>query len=319
MSATPQTSVPVTECDHGHLVQFYEHDAELIGSIGPYLADGLRGGAATIVIATPAHARGFLERMSGTGVDVAAMVSEGSLLVLDAAQTLAALMVEGAVDPAAFDRVIGDLLRGSAGAGRELRAYGEMVALLWEEGNVSAAIELETLWNGLAAELPFTLVCAYRSTMVDGPDSRLALTEMCALHSDVMHPADGELPPLPGLLWAEFDCNRSSPARARRLVEGVLSEQGHGQALILDAVIVVGELASNAVRHARSGFTLSVRPLVDGLRVETRDFSLGDRSAAELVPHAPHGLAIVAAASSRWGSEAALGGKLVWAELAGQR
>ena len=41
-----------------------------------------------------------------------------------------------------------------------------MVALLWHQGNVAAAIELETLWNDLAEDRRFSLLCAYPAQVV---------------------------------------------------------------------------------------------------------------------------------------------------------
>jgi hypothetical protein len=42
-----------------------------------------------------------------------------------------------------------------------LRAYGEMVDLLWRQGKAEAAIELEVLWNKLALSFDFALLCGY--------------------------------------------------------------------------------------------------------------------------------------------------------------
>jgi hypothetical protein len=42
-----------------------------------------------------------------------------------------------------------------------VRAYGEMVDLLWKQGAAAAAIRLEVLWNQLAESRAFSLLCAY--------------------------------------------------------------------------------------------------------------------------------------------------------------
>ncbi|MDP8931195.1 MAG: MEDS domain-containing protein [Actinomycetota bacterium] len=49
----------------------------------------------------------------------------------------------------------------SSALGRDVRIYGEMVALLWEEGNILAAMALEDLWNQFAGSRAFSLMCAY--------------------------------------------------------------------------------------------------------------------------------------------------------------
>ena len=92
----------------------------------------------------------------------------------------------------AFFEVIGGVIRDAVGTGRPVRAYGEMVALLWEAGDVLAAIDLETLWNELASELPFALYCAYHSESVAANEHADALHDVCRLHSAVI-PSPGEV------------------------------------------------------------------------------------------------------------------------------
>ena len=42
-----------------------------------------------------------------------------------------------------------------------IRAYGEMVDVLWKAGQTAAAIQLEMLWNQLAQTHQFALLCGY--------------------------------------------------------------------------------------------------------------------------------------------------------------
>ena len=42
-----------------------------------------------------------------------------------------------------------------------IRAYGEMVDVLWKDGKEAAAIRLEMLWNQLANTRKFSLLCGY--------------------------------------------------------------------------------------------------------------------------------------------------------------
>src|SRR5271156_79171 len=81
--------------------------------------------------------------------------------------------------------------------------------------------ELETLWNDLRRELPFSLFCAYPATSVSGPEYAQALHEVCDLHSSLVRfstEAD---------VAAEFAADRRSPGRARRLVVAALLQWGH--------------------------------------------------------------------------------------------
>jgi anti-sigma regulatory factor (Ser/Thr protein kinase) len=84
-----------------------------------------------------------------------------------------------------------------------------------------------------------------------------------------------------------------------------------------DLLIVVSELVSNAVIHARTRLRLVIR--YDGRRVLTEVFD-GDPRLPVLPDHpgdvGGRGLLLVDRLSLRWGSEAVGIGKRVWAELA---
>ena len=64
---------------------------------------------------------------------------------------------------ARFKAVIGAVIAKSSNVwtGALVRAYGEMVDLLWRDGNPEAAIRVEELWNDLAQSHVFSLLCAY--------------------------------------------------------------------------------------------------------------------------------------------------------------
>ena len=72
-------------------------------------------------------------------------------------------MRDGEPDRELFDSVIGGVMaeRAAVSNGARLRAYGEMVDVLWKGDQKSAALHLEELWNDLQARHSFTLLCAY--------------------------------------------------------------------------------------------------------------------------------------------------------------
>jgi len=125
-----------------HVVQFYGRDEELADRVTDYLLGALDGGGVAVVIATPEHRREFESRLGQVGVDLAGARDDGSYLALDASQTLRQLMAADKLDPAAFDRVIGDVIRRAGAGGRPIRTFGEMVALLWDDGLVNEAVQL---------------------------------------------------------------------------------------------------------------------------------------------------------------------------------
>jgi hypothetical protein len=144
-----------------HVVQFYDRAEDLTANVGRYLAGALHAGGGAIVAATGAQLEAFSARLPAEGVNFASARASGDLIVLDAAETLATLMVNGRPDRARFDTVIGHIVREQVASGRPIRVYGEMVALLWDQGLVTGAIELEDLWNDLGGRVPMSLFCAY--------------------------------------------------------------------------------------------------------------------------------------------------------------
>lgn len=288
---------------HDHVVQFYERDEQVVDSVGAYLAHALRSGEAALVVATGAHRDAFEAWLTADGIDAADARRRGDLVTLDAADTLARFMVDGQPDTAGFDAVIGGLVRKLSGGGRPLRAYGEMVALLWDEGQVPAAIALETLWNDLGRDVDFALYCAYKSQ----PDDNLAaLAHVCGLHSAVVGDAS-----------RRFDNDGQSARGARRFVTDTLGRWGHDDNVLDDAAMVVTELVTNALVHARSATTVAVSSRPGTVRIE-----VADASPVAPVPRERHattasgrGIALVAAIAERWGAEPAPDGKVVWVEL----
>jgi hypothetical protein len=169
----------------GHVVQFYGSDEELAGTVSGYLGEGLEAGATVIVIATAAHRAAFRDVMSLTH-DVAAARARGDYVALDAAELLQLILVGDRPDPGGFELVVGGLIRQAAGAGRPVRVYGEMVALLWEAGHVSAALELEELCNDPRTRPPGPLWCGYPAYAVSAAEHSGAVRELCSLHTSAI-------------------------------------------------------------------------------------------------------------------------------------
>ncbi len=169
-----------------HFVQFYETDAFLLNSISGFLGAGLGAGDAGIIVATKARRDKVEQRLQSYGLDTAAASARGHYISLDAAETLSKFMIDGSPDPVRFADVIGDIVTRAATGRQRVRIFGEMVALLCEEGNHSGAIHLEKLWNGLQERHAFSLFCAYPMTNFDGQALAESLGGVCAEHSRVI-------------------------------------------------------------------------------------------------------------------------------------
>lgn len=167
---------------HQHLVEFYETDATLAGSVARFLAPAMSGPGAAVVVATPAHRAAFEVALADAGIDIAGAIAAGRYVRVDAAELLGTFMVDSAPDEAAFQREVGGVLERMTAVGRPLRIYGEMVALLWEAGDAGAAVALEDLWNDISARYGFDLLCAYRLSTFDTEDDARAFRRLCEQH-----------------------------------------------------------------------------------------------------------------------------------------
>ena len=114
-------------------------------------------------MATSAHAAVISRALEAIGVDVSEGRKTGELQILDARKLLSAFMVGGQPDALLFKSNVGDVIERLC-VGRTpcpIRVYGEMVDVLWQEGNTDGAIRLEILWNQLASAYDFALLCGY--------------------------------------------------------------------------------------------------------------------------------------------------------------
>lgn len=106
----------------------------------------------------------------------------------------------------------------------------------------------------------------------------------------------------------------SVPA-ARRLVKETMT--GLPADLVERALLMVSELATNALKHASSAFTVTVDFTPARLKVEVADFGSGQPAVRHPSPSEPtgRGLQIVGALSTDWGVENSRAGKVVWFTL----
>lgn len=169
-----------------HLAQFYESDSFLLDALSDYIGTALRANDAAIVVATPEHREDLEARLQANGLNLAAVRDAGRYSSVDAADTLARFLVDGAPDPGRFRKIVEDLVARAAGGGRRVAVFSELVGLLAIAGNQAATLYLEQLWNDLQANQAFSLLCAYPMDCLDGGAFIEALGDVCAEHSRVI-------------------------------------------------------------------------------------------------------------------------------------
>ena len=174
--------------ESAHRVQFYEADSFLLEALSRLIGDSLAAGDSSVVIATKEHRDGLEVGLRLRGVDVDSIRAQGRYVAIDAAETLAAFMINDMPDQARFREIVGEVVQRAIekSESRHVYAYGEMVALLLADGKGDALVRLERLWNELANELAFALCCGYPlKQFSNNPDEPLFL-KICAEHSQVV-------------------------------------------------------------------------------------------------------------------------------------
>ena len=174
----------------GHVVQFYTDDIALVDAIARFIGGALGAGDAAVIIATDAHRSGIVERLKA-GIDAARATQQERLVMLDAKETLARFMARGLPDARLFEQAIGPTIDQVRAAtkdpeGVRVAAFGEMVAILWAEGNHRAAIQLEKLWNNLIKTRSFSLRCAYPMPGFGRGEYSEPFLQICGEHESVI-------------------------------------------------------------------------------------------------------------------------------------
>jgi anti-sigma regulatory factor (Ser/Thr protein kinase) len=189
-----------------------------------------------------------------------------------------------------------------------------MVALLWDSGDVANAIAVESLWNDLALEIPFSLLCTYPHDSVSSSEHIEALHTICRLHSAVFEPLERPT----RFASAEFALDLTSPRMAHQFATQWLRRWGHGEALVEDATLLLSEVAANAVIHAHSPFAVEIHDTDDSARIAVRDHSTevpATTRCPDMNSASGRGLQLVARIAHRWGVDPSIDGKTVWFEL----
>ncbi len=166
-----------------HMVQIYEDDLVFMATLEGFVLAGLHDGEAVIVIATHVHLELLELRLRAAGIDLDALRGNDKYIALDAEKTLAKFMLNGWPDDNLFHTTISRILvRARGGDGRRVRAFGEMVALLWIQGHHAATMQLERQWHDLCRTESFPLFCAYPKAGFT-QDASASMAQLCAVHS----------------------------------------------------------------------------------------------------------------------------------------
>jgi superfamily I DNA/RNA helicase len=177
--------------DGFHAVRFYRNADALAGVVAEFICRGIARNEPAVIIATSAHSAAIERALAVRGIDVAELRATRRFTVLDADAVLHEICVDGMPDAERFRAVVEPILDDAAAGlspGVAVRAYGEMVDVLWKAGQTLAATRLEILWNSLRATRRFSLLCGYA---MGNFYEDAAIDEICGHHTHVMA-ASGE-------------------------------------------------------------------------------------------------------------------------------
>ena len=156
-----------------HFVQVYRDESALLRSLVAFVGAGFVAGESAVVIATAAHRSSLSMWLRAEGHDLDALEAAGRYTVRDSP------------DPERFRATIQEALASARRDGRRVRAFGEMVALLWTQGRGASTLQLERLWDDFCKAEGITLFCAYPCIGATR-DLGESLAEVCSVHSRVL-------------------------------------------------------------------------------------------------------------------------------------
>lgn len=230
-----------------HGVQLYGELAELVDSVARFLDAGWRSGEPAVVIATGAHWTRFRSALEDHGWDTDALCEQHLLTLLDADEAAAELLDGELPSPARFAELVAGTIDRAAARfpGRTLRAFGEIVDVLYRDGRREAALALEELWNHLAETRAFALLCAYEVDIFDAELQAGLVGDVICRHTHARPAADS------ARLAAAVDAALGDvvgPERAGRIYLEVADAVPHGS--VPRAQSVLTWLATHEARLA---------------------------------------------------------------------
>jgi len=168
---------------NNRIIYLYQESDSLLESLSDFIGRALSAGKAAIIVAAREHREGLRRRLTKQGQDIEKACATGTYVELDAAETVAKIMVGRMPENTRFFETVGGPIERAKTKAKNsdgVVAFGEMVPLLWKEGKNEASIRLEQLWNELAGKHSVSLRCAYPVNMFHSEANAELLLGICA-------------------------------------------------------------------------------------------------------------------------------------------
>ncbi len=173
----------VAPCDH--VCHIYDNEDDFIDLLEGFVSNGFKTGDCVVLVTTGSHLKALNARLAINGFDLDALTSTDQYITLNAEETLAKFMINDLPDEELFWNLVNELIDRTYKNGRQVRAFGEMVALLWEQNNAAATVQLEHLWNKVCDRESFCLFCAYPKVGFT-QDTNASLMHICGSHNKMI-------------------------------------------------------------------------------------------------------------------------------------
>ena len=170
---------------HDHLVHLYGRDHHaLVTNVGRFFRVGLRRGDSLLAIATLEHCDGFARELHREP-EYQPAVRDGRIMFLDAEHVLAQCSVGARLALDQLETLITSILEelGRRRQSAPIRAYGEMVGVLWQAGRIDVAVELEQCWQRLVLQNDISLVCGYPINQLEQRENPAAVNAILGQHT----------------------------------------------------------------------------------------------------------------------------------------
>lgn len=167
-----------------HLCEFYSTAESRIRSLCNFIVPGIIKGEAVIVIASFENIQLLKNTLILYAIDAEEVGKSGQLVMLDAEKTMKNFVRTDYVDDFLFMDFMTNLMEGISGNFPGVRAYGEMVDILYRSGRFDLTIQLEQLWAEMSLHYKFSLMCGY--TADHFKDKHDHIKKLCSHHTHLV-------------------------------------------------------------------------------------------------------------------------------------
>ena len=176
-----------------HVVQIYETERIFIDALEGFVTTGISLGDCCVVIATESHLKALNRRLESHGARISSLEAETRYIPLLAEDMLSRFMVNGMPNEDLFMQAVLEIFQRAHQAKRMVRAFGEMVAILWVQGNHDATLELERFWCKFLATETFCLFCAYPKSGFKKRIHATSVYDIYGIHSKIISGSENQL------------------------------------------------------------------------------------------------------------------------------